>query len=142
MTLLRIVLPLFTIGALGACATTAAHHGPVATFPARQVELPGPAAKEGPPKEAKVVLQTPGLKLAAITLRNGTTLAPHSAPVSVVIQALHGAGIVRANGSDIAIDPTHAALLPPNLVHSVDPTPGTDLVLLVHHLGEESEHHP
>jgi quercetin dioxygenase-like cupin family protein len=142
MTRLRLVLTFLFLGVLGACATTAPHHATVAPFPARQVELPGIPTAAGSPKEARVVLETPGLKLAAITLRNGTTLPTHSAPVSVMIQALHGAGVVHANGAELAIDATHAALLPPGLPHSVDPTPGTDLVLLVHHLGNESEHHP
>lgn len=143
MTPSRLVLPLLSIGAFASCATTTPpHHASVAPFPARQVELPARPSGAGAPKEARVVLETPGLKLAAITLRNGTTLPSHSAPVSVMIQALHGAGVVHANGTDLAIDATHAALLPPGLSHSVDPTPGTDLVLLVHHLGDEGEHHP
>lgn len=142
MTLTRFVLPLLVAGVFASCATTASHHATVAPFPARQVEFPAPPTGAGAPKDARVVLTTPGLKLAAITLRNGTTLPTHSAPVSVMIQALHGTGVVHANGVELAIDSTHAALLPPGLSHSVDPAPGTDLVLLVHHLGEEGEHHP
>jgi hypothetical protein len=33
-------------------------------------------------------------------------------------------------------------VLAPHIPHAVEPEPGTDLVLLVHHHGRAEEHHP
>lgn len=62
--------------------------------PAHSVVLPVGAAA-GPAKESKELLDTPFVKLASITLRGGTALADHAAPVAVTIQALTGSGIVK-----------------------------------------------
>ena len=101
------------------------HHG---------VALPA-AAAEGPAKEVSVLLETSHLKLVAITLRDGTVLERHSAPVQVTIQALRGGGVVHlGDGGTDVVDPGHMVVLAPGVEHSVVPDGAEDLVLLIHHL--------
>ncbi|MRG94319.1 hypothetical protein [Polyangium spumosum] len=88
-------------------------------------------AGPGEPLEVKVLLDNPFMKVVIITLRAGTVLPMHTAPVPVTIQALAGAGTVRANGSDTRIDHEHLVALSPDVPHEVMPDAGTDLVLLV-----------
>lgn len=82
------------------------------------------------------------MKLVTIVLRKGTVLPEHRSPVPVTIQALQGAGTVTAGAERFRIDSTHAVVLAPNVPHAVEPDAGTDLVLLVHHLGRGEEAHP
>ena len=83
----------------------------------------------------RVLVDEPALKLASIVLRAGTVLPTHHSEVPVTITALHGSGTVVAGAERLRLDPTHAVVLAPNVPHSVEPDTGTDLVLLVHHLG-------
>lgn len=132
--------------ALGGCATqstaTAAHHAPALGGPAaRVVDFPS-AVGPGQPREARVLVDEPALKLVTIVLRQGTLLPEHSAPIPVTIQALQGAGTVLVGTERLRIDPTHAVVLAASVSHAVQPDPGADLVLLVHHLGRGAESHP
>ena len=102
--------------------------------PARVVELPTPA-DTGPPREVRVVVDDPALRIIEIVLRGGTSLPEHSAPVPVTIQAFAGQGTVVAGSERLRIDATHAVVLAPGVTHSVEPDPGTDLAILVHHHG-------
>ncbi len=127
------------------------HHegGPHAHHPAdaprgdraRSVEVPGQAGA-GAPREARAVVEVPGLKVATIVLRQGTALPTHHAESPVTIQALVGAGFVVAGDAKLRVDRTHIVVLAPKEPHSVEPDPGTDLVLLVHHAGGGEHHHP
>jgi quercetin dioxygenase-like cupin family protein len=108
-----------------------------------QSDPPGPGfhavalptrASPGPNKEVKVLLETPHLKLASITLRNGTRLEEHSAPTQVSIQALVGSGSVQMGDTKQAISNGQMIVLAPGLAHAVTPDGKQDLVLLVHHL--------
>ncbi len=125
------------------CATPSAAHHPPATPggpESRLIEFPGtPGA--GEPREVRVLVDEPALKLASIVLRGGTVLPTHRSEVPVTIMALRGMGTVVAGAERLRVDPTHAVLLAPNVPHAVEPDPGTDLVLLVHHLGRAGEHH-
>lgn len=128
---------------LGGCATQSAAQNHVATLggPAsRVVELPG-APGAGDPREVRVLVDEPALKLASIVLRGGTALPTHRSQVPVTITALHGSGTVVAGAERLRLDPTRAVVLAPNVPHAVEPDTGTDLVLLVHHLGRGEEHH-
>jgi quercetin dioxygenase-like cupin family protein len=132
--------------ALGGCATqstaTAAHHALAFGGPAaRVVDFPS-AVGPGQPREVRVLIDEPALKLVTIVLRQGTLLPEHSAPIPVTIQALQGVGTVIAGTERFRIDPTHAVVLSASVLHAVQPDPGTDLVLLVHHLGRGEESHP
>ena len=128
---------------LGGCATQSAaqHHAATLGGPAsRVVELPGtPSA--GEPREVRVLVDEPALKLASIVLRGGTVLPTHHSEVPVTIMALQGSGTVVAGAERLRLDPTHAVVLAPNVPHAVEPDTGSDLVLLVHHLGRGEEHH-
>ena len=132
--------------ALGGCATqstaAAARHAPALGGPAaRVVDFPSTVGP-GQPREARVLVDEPALKLVTIVLRQGTLLPEHHAPIPVTIQALQGAGTLMAGTNRFRIDPTHAVVLAASVPHSVQPDPGTDLVLLVHHLGRGEESHP
>jgi quercetin dioxygenase-like cupin family protein len=119
------------------CAARAAVAGatPALGGPAaRVVELPA-APGLGNPREVQVLVDEPALKLVAITLRDGTVLPEHEAPVPVTILALSGGGHVTAGAERFRLDPEHAVVLAPSVPHAVEPDAGTDLVLLVHHLG-------
>lgn len=142
--------------ALGGCATQStaaapqhapehhalAHHAPALGGPAaRVVELP-PTVGPGQPREVRVLVDEPALELATIVLRRGTLLPEHHAAVPVTIQALQGAGTVIVGAERLRIDATHSVVLAARVPHAVQPDTGTDLVLLVHHLGRGEESHP
>ena len=140
------LLSMLTVAALaaGGCATQPAVAQPTPPLGgpgARVVELTT-AAGPGQPREVRVLVDEPALKLVTIILRQGTALPEHHSPVPVIIQALQGAGTVTAGTERLRIDPAHAVLLAPNVPHAVAPDDGTDLVLLVHHLGRGDETHP
>ncbi len=130
--------------ALAGCATQSAapQHAPtLGGSAARVVEFPGsPGA--GQPREVRALVDEPALKLVTIVLRAGTVLPQHQSEVPVTIVALQGGGTVVAGGERLHIDATHAAVLGPGVPHAVEPDAGTDLVLLVHHLGRGEESHP
>ncbi len=112
---------------------TLAAEGKPATASHRGVDLPS-ASANGQAKEMKVLLDAPGVKIAAITLRGGTVLEEHSAPVPVTIQALKGTGTVRIGEASEKVGPDRLVYLAPGVPHSVVPDKESDLVLLVHHL--------
>ena len=116
-----------------ALALAALHSGAAQACPAHAVALPLPIGA-GAPKEAKELLDTPFVKLASITLRGGTVLPDHSAPVAVTIQALAGSGVVQFGDQQEKIAPGQMVLLAPGTVHSVIPDGKGDLVVLVHYL--------
>ncbi|AUX27909.1 uncharacterized protein SOCEGT47_085090 [Sorangium cellulosum] len=91
-------------------------------------------AGPGEPREVKVILDNPFMKVVVITLRAGTVLPTHTAPSPVTIQAIAGAGTVRSSGGEARIDREHLVALSPGAPHEVAPDPGTDLVLLVQHM--------
>jgi len=129
---------------LGGCATqsVAQHHAATLGGQAsRVVEFPG-TPKAGEPREVRVLVDEPALKLVTIVLRGGTVLPTHHSKVPVTIMALQGSGTVVAGTERLRLDPAHAVVLASNVPHAVEPDAGTDVVLLVHHLGRGEEHHP
>ncbi len=142
-------LALISIVALGAaslvgCATqsSAQHHVGVIGAPERRVvELPG-SIGAGQPREVRALVDEPALKLVSIVLRGGTVLPTHHSAVPVTIMALQGSGAVVVGSERLRLDSTHAVVLAAGVPHAVEPDQGTDLALLVHHLGRGEEHHP
>lgn len=134
--------------ALAACSSTPptpdhGHPSPTPTTEVsrtRVIELPT-SVGPGQPKEARVLMNEAPLKLATIILRGGTTMPEHAAPVPVTILALSGAGVITVGDERLPVDAGHAVFLGADVVHAVVPDPGTDLVLVVHHLGQGAEHH-
>lgn len=131
------------IGAAGSgCATHKAahrHSGMTSGSEIRVLEWPAPTAT-GEPREMHEVYSGPGLKVASIVLRGGTVLPTHQSPVPVTIVALKGSGTVVVGAERFRIDSTHATYLPARVPHAVEPDKGTELVLLVHHLGCDGGH--
>jgi len=103
------------------------------TLPNPVIELQREAG-DGPGKEVTVLLDESHLKLAVLTLRRGTVLPPHSAPVPTTIQVLQGAGVIHIDGKPIRV--AEGVLLPlrAGADHDVRPDKGGDMVLLVHYL--------
>ncbi len=106
----------------------------------RVVEFPASASGDQP-RDVKILVDESALKLVTIVLRQGTVLPEHHSEVPVTIQALQGAATVDAGGQQLRIDATHAVVLAANVPHAVRPDPGTDVVLLVSHLGRATHHH-
>lgn len=131
-----------------ACSSPSTRPAPVAPAalggPAsRVVELP-PTPGAGEPREVRVLIDEPALKLATIVLRPGATLPEHRTSVPVTITALQGSGVVVVGGERLRVDAGHAVVLRPSVAHAVEPDDGSALVLLVHHLGRaeaEAHHH-
>ncbi len=142
----RLIVPItFAVAALllGGCAThtAAQHHSATLSGPPRRtVEFPTTAIP-GEPREVRVLIDEPALKLASIVLRGGTVLPTHHSEVPVTIMALAGSGTVVAGSERLRLDSTHAVVLAPNVAHSVEPDSGTDLVVVVHHLGQGKDIH-
>lgn len=147
------LLALLTLAA--ACATSA----PVVDAPPAPLAAPAPAqpasqvvalprtGADGPGKEVAMVLQTPRVKLATITLRGGTVLGEHATPMEVTIVTLSGGGdLVLGGGERVRLDPGHMVVLAPNTPHAVEPHGEEELILLIHHIksgGAAPEaHHP
>ncbi|MBL0213407.1 MAG: AraC family ligand binding domain-containing protein [Myxococcales bacterium] len=105
----------------------------VTTTPVSVVLVPVPPG-DGDGREVRTLLDVPQLKLASIILRRGTVLPEHAAPMPVTIQAVAGSGTVRIGAKRVRLDAAHMVFLAPNTVHEIEPDPGTDVVLLVHHL--------
>jgi quercetin dioxygenase-like cupin family protein len=139
-----ILISTFAFAALSlGCATQSAaqqNAAPLSGPPSRIVEFPT-ATSAGEPREIRVLVDEPALKLASIVLRGGTVLPTHHSDVPVTIMALRGSGTVVAESKRLRLDPAHAVVLAPNVPHAVEPDAGTDLVLLVHHLRRDGEHH-
>lgn len=141
--LIQVLLVALAGLAVGACAgpAVATQHPTGLTGPAaRVVDFPA-SAGSGDPREVRVLMDEPALRLVTIILRNGTVLPPHGAPMPVTIHALHGAGTVVVGADRLRIDPAHAVVLRANVQHTVEPDATTDLVLLVYHLGDGHESH-
>lgn len=52
----------------------------------------------------------------------------------MTIQAVAGGGTVLIGEQRVRLDAAHMVVLAPNTPHAVVPDPGTDIVLLVHHV--------
>lgn len=129
--MMRVLLMFAAVSAFAVAAVAAETERTGAGYHA--VTLPTEAGA-GDPKEIKVVLDTPHVKLATITLRAGTVLEEHSAPMPVTIQSLAGTGTVKMGDKTETIGPGRMVFLAPNVAHEVVPEGKSDLVLLVHHI--------
>lgn len=95
-------------------------------------DIPTIDGGEGP-REVRAVVDAPHVKVVAIVLRDGTPLPVHTAPNPVTILAVAGHGVVRVGDEERPLDAAHMVSLDTEVPHAVEPAPGTDLVILVHH---------
>lgn len=92
-----------------------------------------PPSAEGAPKEVAVIADLPAVKIVAITLRAGTTLPEHTAPVPVTIQAAHGAATLTVAGATTPLAQGAFVVLDANTPHTVTPIDTAPVTVLVHH---------
>ncbi|MCB9910028.1 MAG: cupin domain-containing protein [Planctomycetes bacterium] len=100
----------------------------------QHLALPRGAGNGPSNKEVSVLLDERHLKLATIALRNGTALPVHTAPVPVTIHVLEGEGVIHTGGKPVSVTQGSLIALVANEEHDVIPTPGSDMLLLVHYL--------
>lgn len=123
------------VAALGVALPTSvrAENAPPVGYHAVDLVGAKPAAKP-PAQEVKILLDTPHLKLAMITLRDGKVLEEHSTPMPVTIQALRGRGTVQIGSAKEIVSTERMVMLAPGMKHAVVPEGKAELVLLVHHM--------
>jgi quercetin dioxygenase-like cupin family protein len=123
----RLAIPLLA-GVLAAGSAAAAP--PAGVHP---ITVAAPSAT-GAPKEVSVIADLPAVKIVAITLRGGTTLPEHTAPVPVTIQAAHGAATLTVAGATTPLAQGAFVVLDANTPHAVTPIDSAPVTVLVHHL--------
>ena len=123
----RLAAPLLVGALLAAAAAVAAP--PKGLHP---VAVVTPAA-EGSAKEIVVLADLPAVKIVAITLRAGTVLPDHSAPVPVTIQAAFGAATLTVDGVSTPLGQGAFVVLDANTTHKVTPVDNSPVTVLVHH---------
>lgn len=89
---------------------------------------------EGEGQEVTVLLDDEHLKLATITLRAGTALPTHSAPVPATIQVVEGEGIIHVSGEPVPVQKGSIVVLAAGQEHDVVPAEESDMLVLVHYL--------
>ncbi|MCH9647899.1 MAG: hypothetical protein K0U98_06645 [Deltaproteobacteria bacterium] len=94
----------------------------------------GDSIAPGKAKEVSVLLDESHLKLATITLRDGTALPPHSTPVPATIQVLVGEGVIHAGSRAVPVTQGTIVSLAAGEEHDVVPASGSHMLLLVHYL--------
>ncbi|MCB9759117.1 MAG: hypothetical protein H6739_04695 [Alphaproteobacteria bacterium] len=92
-----------------------------------------PPSVDGVPKEVAVLADLPTVKIVAITLRTGTTLSEHTAPVPVTIEAAHGAATLTVAGATTPLAQGAFVVLDANTLHAVTPVDTAPVTVLVHH---------
>ena len=96
------------------------------------VRISAPAAT-GEPKEVVVLADLEAVKIVAITLRAGTPLPEHQAPVPVTIEAAFGRATLSVGGVPTELAPGSFVVLDANTPHAVAPIGAEPVTILVHH---------
>ncbi|MCK6518468.1 hypothetical protein L6R46_25845 [Myxococcota bacterium] len=125
----RLAAPLLAGALFAAAAAVAVAATPKGLHP---VAVVTPAA-EGKDKEIAVLADLPTVKIVAITLRAGTALPDHSAPVPVTIQAAFGAATLTVDGVSTPLAQGAFVVLDANTTHKVTPADSSPVTVLVHH---------
>lgn len=126
--------------ALGVYSTSASGAQPDA-----RISTPQSAAKEipmkvlalrssiepGADKQVVSLFNGPRRTLVQITLRNGTTLAAHKAPVPITIQCVVGSGTLtlKDEGTSLSLTPGVLVTLEPGVVHEIVASPSVSVLL-------------
>lgn len=129
-----LIVALMMLGTAGFTATDAeGQEATIAPTTTQTIEVPQ-SAGSGPGKEVTVLLDQEHLKIATISLRQGTVLPPHSAPVPATILVLEGRGITNLAGKAVPVTEGTLISMAAGEDHDVVPESGTDMLLLVHYL--------
>lgn len=97
------------------------------------LELPHPEP-DGPDKVVTVVLDEPHLKVMFVALRNGAHLPSHAADAPITIHVLDGEGVIEIGTEPMQVSTGSFLSLTPGEKHSVTPSEGKQLALLVHNV--------
>lgn len=114
----------------GLLAAGAASGAPPDGLHALSVAAP---SADGAPKEVAVLADLPAVKIVAITLRAGTPLPQHSAPVPVTLEAAYGTATVTVGGQTTPLGGGAVVVLDAHVPHAVTPTGADPVLVLVHH---------
>lgn len=135
-----VIRPLAVLTILLAIAAAVAHRPAPADGEENQasgasvvIRLPREAG-DGPGREVSVLVDERHLKLALVTLREGTPLPAHSVPEPTTIQVLHGEGVIHIGDEAVQVSEGSLVTLAASTAHDVVPGPGGDMLLLVHYL--------
>lgn len=85
----------------------------------------------GPDRQVVSLFTGPGRKLVQITLRNGATLAAHTAPVPITIQCVAGSGTLTVSDQEAAVPlkPGVLVTIEPGVVHEIVAAPSVSILL-------------
>ena len=85
----------------------------------------------GADKQVVSLFTGPRRTLVQITLRNGTTLAAHKAPVPITIQCVVGSGelALKDEGTSLSLTPGVLVTLEPGVVHEIVASPSVSILL-------------
>jgi quercetin dioxygenase-like cupin family protein len=85
----------------------------------------------GKDRQVEPLFESVRRKLIQITLRNGATLARHSAPVPITIQAIAGSGTLYIGElrEEVALLPGALVTIEPGIVHEIEAQPAVSILL-------------
>lgn len=119
-----------SVVALGVCLVSAAGaQVPSSVDPMTILAL---QTEIGPGTDRQVVplFKGPRRTVVQITLRNGTTLEAHKAPVPITIQCVAGSGTLSVAGQPaLALKPGVLVTLEPDVVHEIVAAPAVSILL-------------
>ena len=97
---------------------------------------------EGSDQEVAKLYESAWTKLVQITLRNGKTLATHTAKEAVTIQCVSGQGDLVLGEQRIALTPGVIVPLEPNVPHAVEAKPAVSVLVtrFIPAAGASTEH--
>lgn len=84
---------------------------------------------EGSDQEVAKLYENAWTKLVQITLRNGKTLAGHSAKEPVTIQCVSGEGVLVIGEERVALKPGVVVPLEANVAHAVEAKPAVSVLV-------------
>ena len=91
------------------------------------------ALEPGPDKQVVSLFTGTRRTLVQITLRNGTTLAAHKAPVPITIHCVAGSGTLTVSGpgagAPVPLEPGVLVTLEPGVVHEIVAAPSVSILL-------------
>lgn len=89
------------------------------------------AIREGKDRQVDLLFEGSRRKLIQITLRNGSVLAAHKAPVPITIQGIAGTGTLLAGESPgaITLEPGVLVTLEPEVLHEIKASPAVSFLL-------------